>query len=144
MIKPRVISLSKSDSHTFNKYNCEKIALLEGLGVEGDAHSGKTVKHRSRVAKDPTQPNLRQVHLIHSELFDELAEKDLTIRGPGDFLGSRQWGIPDLTMASLADAFSVEKAKNEAKEILQKDPQLIKYPLLREKLKQFKERIHLE
>ncbi|MBK7683618.1 MAG: MOSC domain-containing protein [Bacteroidetes bacterium] len=79
MIKPRVISLSKSDSHTFNKYNCEKIKLLEGLGVEGDAHSGKTVKHRSRVAADPMQPNLRQVHLIHSELFDELAQKDFVV-----------------------------------------------------------------
>lgn len=79
MIKPRVISLSKSDSHTFNKYNCEKFTLVEGLGVEGDAHSGKTVKHRSRVAADPTQPNLRQVHLIHSELFDELAQKDFIV-----------------------------------------------------------------
>jgi MOSC domain-containing protein YiiM len=49
------------------------IRLLVGLGVEGDAHMGATVKHRSRVAKDPNQPNLRQVHLIHAELFDELA-----------------------------------------------------------------------
>lgn len=79
MIKPQVISLSKSDSHTFNKFNCEKITLIEGLGVEGDAHAGKTVKHRSRVAADPTQPNLRQVHLIHSELFDELVEKDFIV-----------------------------------------------------------------
>jgi MOSC domain-containing protein YiiM len=79
MIKPQVISLSKSDSHTFQKFNCEKITLIEGLGVEGDAHLGKTVKHRSRVAADPTQPNLRQVHLIHSELFDELVEKDFIV-----------------------------------------------------------------
>ena len=79
MINPHVVSLSKSDSHTFNKYNCEKITLVEGLGIEGDAHSGKTVKHRSRVATDPTQPNLRQVHLIHAELFDELAEKDFAV-----------------------------------------------------------------
>ncbi len=79
MIKPQVISLSKSDSHTFYKYNCEKLTLLKGLGVEGDAHQGKTVKHRSRVAKDPTQPNLRQVHLMHAELFQELAEKDFLV-----------------------------------------------------------------
>jgi MOSC domain-containing protein YiiM len=79
MINPYVVSLSKSNSHTFNKYSCDKITLLEGLGVAGDAHSGKTVKHRSRVAADPTQPNLRQVHLIHSELFDELAEKDFAV-----------------------------------------------------------------
>jgi MOSC domain-containing protein YiiM len=49
-----------------------EIRLLAGLGVEGDAHMGETVKHRSRVARDPAQPNLRQIHLIHSELHDEL------------------------------------------------------------------------
>jgi MOSC domain-containing protein YiiM len=54
------------------KVNQASIRLVEDLGVEGDAHSGTTVKHRSRVARDPTQPNLRQVHLVHSELFDEL------------------------------------------------------------------------
>jgi MOSC domain-containing protein YiiM len=48
------------------------IRLIEGLGVEGDAHAGTTVKHRSRVARDPTQPNLRQVHLVHGELLEEL------------------------------------------------------------------------
>src|SRR5690606_39532239 len=53
--------------------------MLEGLGVEGDAHMGVTVKHRSRVAADPSQPNLRQVHLIHAELLDELKEKGFTI-----------------------------------------------------------------
>jgi len=56
--------------------------LLVGLGVEGDAHCGKTVKHRSRVKQDPTQPNLRQVHIIHAELFEELAEKGFTV-APG-------------------------------------------------------------
>jgi MOSC domain-containing protein YiiM len=55
-----------------SKGACASLRLLEGLGVEGDAHSGVTVKHRSRVARDPSQPNLRQVHLIHSELHDEL------------------------------------------------------------------------
>lgn len=53
--------------------------LLPGLGVDGDAHMGTTVKHRSRVARDPTQPNLRQVHLIHAELFDELREQGFEI-----------------------------------------------------------------
>ncbi len=75
-----VKSVSKSPTHTFNKYNCECINLLKGLGVEGDAHQGKTVKHRSRVAADPTQPNLRQVHLIHAELFAELAEKGFAVK----------------------------------------------------------------
>lgn len=77
-----VIALSKSASHTFNKYKEESITLLAGLGVEGDAHMGERVKHRSRVAKDHSQPNLRQVHLIHSELFDELAEKGFRVN-PG-------------------------------------------------------------
>ena len=55
-----------------SKPSCERITLLAGLGVEGDAHMGETVRHRSRVAVDPNVPNLRQVHLIHSELHDEL------------------------------------------------------------------------
>src|ERR1700722_6054852 len=67
-----VIAVSLSPGHTFSKPNKGGIRLLAGLGVEGDAHMGVTVKHRSRVAKDPTVPNLRQVHLIHAELHDEL------------------------------------------------------------------------
>ena len=79
MNKGIVRSLSKSGTHTFSKNNFDRIVLIEGLGVEGDAHMGEKVKHRSRVAKDPTQPNLRQVHLIHSELFDELKMKGFEI-----------------------------------------------------------------
>ena len=67
-----VIAVSRSPGHTLSKPNQSSIRLLAGLGVEGDAHMGTTVKHRSRVAKDPTTPNLRQVHLIHAELHDEL------------------------------------------------------------------------
>jgi ATP-dependent DNA helicase RecG len=74
----------------------------------------------------------------------ELAEKDLQIRGPGDFLGQRQWGLPDLTMASLTDTALVEKARQEAKEILSENPELKKYPLLKEKLKKFRQKVHLE
>lgn len=79
MKKGTVIAVSKSGDHTFSKFNCDTINLLKGLGVEGDAHMGEKVKHRSRVAKDPNQPNLRQVHLIHSELFDELKEKGFQV-----------------------------------------------------------------
>jgi MOSC domain-containing protein YiiM len=68
----RVISVSSSGSHSFSKPVRSSIRLLKGLGVEGDAHLGVTVKHRSRVAVDPTQPNLRQVHLVHGEILDEL------------------------------------------------------------------------
>jgi MOSC domain-containing protein YiiM len=67
-----VVSVSCSSLHQFSKPVRKSIRLLVGLGVEGDAHLGVTVQHRSRVAKDPTQPNLRQVHLIHQELLDEL------------------------------------------------------------------------
>lgn len=77
-----VISVNKSKSHTFSKYSSDKIMLVKGLGVEGDAHMGEKIKHRSRVAKDPNQPNLRQVHLIHSELFDELKEQEFKVN-PG-------------------------------------------------------------
>ena len=68
----KVVSVSSSPTHGFSKQPATSINLLAGLGVEGDAHCGVTVKHRSRVAKDPTQPNLRQVHLIHEALFEEL------------------------------------------------------------------------
>lgn len=67
-----VIAVSRDEGHHFSKPTHESIRLLTGLGVEGDAHLGVTVQHRSRVAQDPTQPNLRQVHLIHGELHDEL------------------------------------------------------------------------
>ncbi len=77
-----VTAVSRSATHTMSKPNQERITLLAGLGVEGDAHQGVTVKHRSRVAKDPTVPNLRQVHLIHAELHDELAGAGFTI-APG-------------------------------------------------------------
>jgi MOSC domain-containing protein YiiM len=78
-----VLSVHRSPLHLFSKSAEESIRLLTGLGVEGDAHCGVTVKHRSRVARDPEQPNLRQVHLVHGELFDELAQAGFTIR-PGD------------------------------------------------------------
>jgi len=67
-----VVAVSASPTHTMAKPNQDVIRLRTGLGVDGDAHQGTTVKHRSRVRRDPSQPNLRQVHLIHSELHDEL------------------------------------------------------------------------
>ncbi len=69
-----VEAVNLSPTHTMAKPSQLSIRLLAGLGVEGDAHSGETVKHRSRVARDPSQPNLRQVHLIHAELHDELRD----------------------------------------------------------------------
>jgi len=78
-----IIAVSLGHDHHFSKTNALCIRLVEGLGVDGDAHAGVTVKHRSRVRRDPTQPNLRQVHLVHRELFDELRGKGYEI-APGD------------------------------------------------------------
>ena len=74
--------MSRSPRHTLVKPNEDSIKLVAGMGVEGDAHQGTTVKHRSRVARDPTQPNLRQVHLVHAELHDELRQAGFTV-APG-------------------------------------------------------------
>lgn len=71
----RVIAVSRDGRHRFGKPVCPSIRLIAGLGVEGDAHAGLTVQHLSRMAKSPREPNLRQVHLIHAELLDELAAK---------------------------------------------------------------------
>lgn len=70
---PRVAAVSRDAEHRFGKQPVPAIRLLAGLGVEGDAHAGTTVQHRSRVAADPSRPNLRQVHLIGQELLQELA-----------------------------------------------------------------------
>jgi MOSC domain-containing protein YiiM len=75
-----VEAVSRSAAHTLTKPGQVSIRLLAGHGVEGDAHMGATVKHRSRVARDPQQPNLRQVHLIHAELHDELRSGGFPVR----------------------------------------------------------------
>jgi MOSC domain-containing protein YiiM len=79
----RVIAVSLRAGHHFSKTPALSIRLLKNLGVAGDGHMGETVKHRSRVRRDPTAPNLRQVHLIHAELFDELRAKGFDVK-PGD------------------------------------------------------------
>lgn len=75
----KVLAVSRSGGHTFAKETQGVIRLIVGVGVEGDAHAGVTVQHRSRVARDPSQPNLRQVHLIHAELHDELQAAGFTV-----------------------------------------------------------------
>ncbi|MFB7893817.1 MOSC domain-containing protein [Microbacterium sp. NPDC056044] len=70
-----VVAVSRDDAHRFSKPTRESITLIAGIGVEGDAHAGATVQHLSRIKRDPTTPNLRQVHLIHAELFDDIAER---------------------------------------------------------------------
>src|SRR5881392_14378 len=77
-----VAAVHRSGAYTFTKPTVATIDLLDGLGVAGDVHAGATVRHRSRVARDPTPPNLRQVHLIHGELHEELRAAGFPV-GPG-------------------------------------------------------------
>jgi MOSC domain-containing protein YiiM len=77
-----VTAVSRSETHSMSKPVRESIVLVAGLGVDGDAHQGVRVKHRSRVRKDPTAPNLRQVHVMHAELHEELAAKGFPV-SPG-------------------------------------------------------------
>jgi MOSC domain-containing protein YiiM len=108
-----VTAVSMSAGHTFSKAEQNSIRLLVGLGVEGDAHCGATVKHRSRVAANPDQPNLRQVHLIHSELHDELraAGFDVSAGQMGENITTRGvdlLGLPTGTRLHLGETAIVE------------------------------------
>ncbi|MFF0745244.1 MOSC domain-containing protein [Streptomyces sp. NPDC004111] len=108
-----VTAVSRNGTYTFTKPNRDSITLLAGLGVEGDVHAGVTVKHRSRVAQDPTRPNLRQVHLIHQELFAEVREKGFEVE-PGQLgenvttSGLDLLALPVGTLLRLGDEAVVE------------------------------------
>jgi len=108
-----VVAVSCSARHTMSKPAVAAIRLLAGLGVEGDAHLGETVKHRSRVARDPNQPNLRQVHLIHAELHDELRAAGFAL-SPGEMgenittRGIDLLGLPSGTRLRLGASVVVE------------------------------------
>ena len=77
-----VVAVSRDPGHRFSKPVTEQIQLRAGWGVEGDAHAGVHVQHRFDQAADPTRPNLRQVHLIHSELLTELRQRGFPV-APG-------------------------------------------------------------
>ncbi len=103
-----VVAVSRDGEHRFSKTVTDEITLLPGLGVQGDAHLGSTVQHRSRVAADPTQPNLRQVHLIHVELHAELRELGFDV-APGQMgeniltAGVELLGLPRDTLLQLGE-----------------------------------------
>ncbi|UXY20978.1 MOSC domain-containing protein [Streptomyces cynarae] len=109
----RVTAVSSNGEYSFTKPNRDSIRLLAGLGVEGDVHAGVTVKHRSRVAQDPTQPNLRQVHLMHEELFAEVVEEGFEV-GPGELgenittRGIDLLGLPVGTLLRIGDSAVLE------------------------------------
>ncbi|MFF9090596.1 MOSC domain-containing protein [Streptomyces sp. NPDC014991] len=108
-----VTAVSSNGEYSFTKPNRDSITLLAGLGVEGDVHAGVTVKHRSRVAQDPTQPNLRQVHLIHEELFAEVGTEGFQV-APGDLgenittSGIDLLGLPVGTLLRVGDEAVLE------------------------------------
>lgn len=113
MSAARVLAVHRSSSHGFSKHAEDGIVLVEGLGVEGDAHAGATVKHRSRVKRDPSAPNLRQVHLLHAELFDELVGRGFAVF-PGDLgenittRGLDLLALPRGTRLRMGDSAEVE------------------------------------
>jgi MOSC domain-containing protein YiiM len=108
-----VTAVSRSVGHTFGKQPQAEIRLLAGLGVEGDVHLGRTVTHRSRVAQDATQPNLRQVHLMHAELHAELRAGGFSV-APGKMgenittAGLDLLGLPTGTRLHLGSSAIVE------------------------------------
>jgi hypothetical protein len=120
---PVVVAVAAGARHQFSKVVVPEIRLLAGLGVEGDAHEGVTVKHRSRVARDPSQPNLRQVHLLHAELFDELATLGFTLNAGdiGENILTRQidlLGLPRGARLQVGDALlEVTGLRNPCKQL---------------------------
>ena len=108
-----VTAVSWSARHEFSKTDRPVVRLVAGLGVEGDAHAGETVQHLSRVRRDPTQPNIRQVHLVHAELHDELATAGFVV-GPGDMgenvttRGVDLLALPTGTRLRLGDSAIIE------------------------------------
>jgi MOSC domain-containing protein YiiM len=111
--KAHVIAVARDNGHHFSKHPQDRITLLAGLGVQGDAHAGVKVQHLSRMARDPTQPNLRQVHLIQSELFGSVARHGLTVT-PGQMgenittAGIDLLALPTGTILRLGAAASIQ------------------------------------
>jgi hypothetical protein len=110
---PTVLAVALRRGHHFSKTPSFSIRLLTGLGVAGDGHMGALVQHRSRVRRDPTQPNLRQVHLIQAELFDELRTKGFVV-APADLgenvttAGIDLLGLPTGTRLTLGATATIE------------------------------------
>ncbi|WIB00145.1 MOSC domain-containing protein [Curtobacterium sp. MCBA15_012] len=134
--QPHVVAVSRDDEHRFSKPVVDEVRLVAGWGVDGDAHAGTTVQHRSRVARDPSQPNLRQVHLVHAELFDELAPTGHHVE-PGELgenvttRGVDLLALPVGTVLRLGADASVQVTglRNPCQQINDHDPGLLKQVL---------------
>lgn len=132
---PLVKAVSRDELHRFSKERVEAILLVAGLGVAGNAHSGTLVQHRSRVRRDPNQPNLRQVHLIHAELFDEARSMGYEL-APGDLgediltLGLDLLRLPVDTRLTIGEAvIRLTGLRNPCAQINQFQPGLLKVVL---------------
>ncbi len=129
---PTILSLHQSPVHEFAKDVTPSLRLLAGLGVEGDAHCGATVRHRSRVAVDPNQPNLRQVHLLHSELLGELQSEGFAV-APGSMGENILTANIDLLGLSTGTRLTLGRdavlevtgLRNPCKQLQQIDPALL-------------------
>jgi MOSC domain-containing protein YiiM len=137
-VTARVVSVSRDEAHRFSKPRVEEIRLIEGWGVEGDAHAGTTVQHLSRVARDPHQPNLRQVHLVHSELFDEVRRNGYDVE-PGQLgenittAGLDLLALPTGTVLHIGESASIRLTglRNPCEQINGLAPRLMKEMVFR-------------
>jgi MOSC domain-containing protein YiiM len=134
-----VTAVSRSAAHTLVKPTHDSIRLVAGLGVEGDAHLGERIRHRSRVRRDPTEPNRRQVHLIHGELHDELRAAGFAVQ-PGEMgenvttRGVELLALPTGTRLRLGDSAVVEVTgtRNPCKQLDRIQPGLMQATLERD------------
>lgn len=130
---PVVVSVGKDGEHRFSKVPVASITLIAGIGVEGDSHSGRTVQHLSRIATNPNVPNLRQVHLIHSELLDELRGKGFDVK-PSDLgenittKGIDLLSLPRNTILEIGSETAIEVTglRNPCKQIENFRPGMLK------------------
>lgn len=112
----RVTAVSSNRTYSFSKPNRALITLLAGLGVEDDVHAGETIRHQFRMTYEPGLPNPRQVHLVHEELFDELAEKGYAV-APGELgenvstRGIDLLGLPTGALLHLGEEAVVEASR---------------------------------
>jgi MOSC domain-containing protein YiiM len=135
MQSPHVVAVARDEMHRFSKMPVDSITLVSGLGVAGDAHAGTLVQHRSRVRRDPNQLNLRQVHLIHSELFVDAHAMGYEL-SPGDLgeniltSGIDLLGLPVDTRLLIGDAIiRLTGLRNPCAQINEFRPGLLKVVL---------------
>ena len=133
----RVVALATDAEHRFSKTTTASVELIEGIGVRGDAHAGRTVQHRSRIAADPHQPNLRQVHLLHAELLDELTQRgfDVAPGRLGENITTRHidlLGLPRGTLLDIGQAtIEVTGLRNPCKQLDGYAPGLLEAVIVR-------------